>query len=425
MIPATDPETSWHPVKKLFFRFACLYFVLYAPLHSIFVPLANLVGLGKLNRIWDALVPWVGEHVLHLGHEIAVRPASSGDTTFHYVHVLLVGAIAVTACLVWSLIDRRSPHYRLLARGLTVAGRYYLASVLLTYGFAKIFQVQFQAPTIERLIQPFGESSPMGLAWTFLGHSKLYNLFTGGGEIVAALLLLFRRTTTLGGLLSLTILGNVVMMNFSYDLPVKLFSLHLLLLATILLAVDSSRLLNVLLWNRPSRAGDLSPYYSNRRGKIVYRGAKTLLIGLTLVLGIHSELQHKILVGSGGPRPPHYGLYDVETFILDGELQPPLTTEGSRWQYVFVEADWTMGYRQMDGTVETFAFRAGPKRLSMFDPEGNQRHWSYRQPSPGTLEIDGTLDGRPFSARLVQRNLEEYPLVSRGFHWVQEEAFLR
>jgi hypothetical protein len=49
--------------------------------------------------------------------------------------------------------------------------------------------------------------------------------------VVGGALLLFRRTTTAGALVLIAVLTNIVTLNFSCDVPVKLFSSHLLLMA--------------------------------------------------------------------------------------------------------------------------------------------------------------------------------------------------
>jgi hypothetical protein len=47
------------------------------------------------------------------------------------------------------------------------------------------------------------------------------------------------------------VLANIVALTFCYDVPVKLYSSHLLLMAVFLVAPDLRRLLN-LVWNRPT-----------------------------------------------------------------------------------------------------------------------------------------------------------------------------
>ncbi len=76
---------------------------------------------------------------------------------------------------------------------------------------------------------PLGDLSPMRLAWLFIGYSVPYEIFGGLLETVSGLLLSFRRTQLLGSLMTLATIGNVVMINFCYDIPVKLFSSQLFL----------------------------------------------------------------------------------------------------------------------------------------------------------------------------------------------------
>jgi hypothetical protein len=40
---------------------------------------------------------------------------------------------------------------------------------MLVYGFIKVFPTQFHLPGPGRLVQPYGDSSPMALLWTFMG----------------------------------------------------------------------------------------------------------------------------------------------------------------------------------------------------------------------------------------------------------------
>src|SRR5262249_49300959 len=160
----------------------------------------------------DATVLWVGSHVF--GTEITVRTNGSGDTTWDYVRVFCLLCLAGVATAVWSLLDRRRTGYPRLFQALRVDVRLYLAAILITYGAVKVIKSQFPNPTLDRLVQPFGDASPMGLLWTFMGASPGYNLFAGGGELLAGLLLTTRRTTLLGALLGLGVMGNVAALTF-------------------------------------------------------------------------------------------------------------------------------------------------------------------------------------------------------------------
>ncbi len=93
---------------------------------------------------------------------------------------------------------------------------------MLSYGLIKVIPTQVPAPGPERWIEPLGEFSPMGLLWTFLGASSAYEIFCGLVETAGGVLLLFRRTAFLGALTSAAALSNVALLNFCYDVPVKI-----------------------------------------------------------------------------------------------------------------------------------------------------------------------------------------------------------
>src|SRR5262249_34050070 len=84
-----------------------------------------------------------------------------------------------------------------------------------------------------------------------------YTVFSGMVEVTGGALLLFRRTTSLGAIVSGGALLNIVLLNFCYDVPVKLYSTNLLLMCIYLLAPDMRRLINVLVLNRPAPPADL------------------------------------------------------------------------------------------------------------------------------------------------------------------------
>src|SRR5260370_28760052 len=84
----SDPLASnWGPTRRVAFRFACAYLFFYS---SPF-PLGRIPGTGWLSqachKLWLALVPWTGKHVLHVTRDIAMQSNGSGDKTSNYVEV--------------------------------------------------------------------------------------------------------------------------------------------------------------------------------------------------------------------------------------------------------------------------------------------------------------------------------------------------
>src|SRR5262245_1149019 len=243
------PE-EWGLARRIGFRYVFCYFTLY------FYPYAlGLLPVGAPaewnQRLWRRFVPWVGEHVLHLDQRITIFPAGSGDTTCNYVELLCFVVLALAATLLWSLLDRRPRCHERLHAGLRFGLRFVVGTTLIGYGMAKVIQTQFPFPGTFRLEQRYGDSSPMGPLWTFMGFSYGYNLFTGLAETVGGVLLFYRRTTTLGALWLVGVMANIVALNFFFDVPVKLYSLHLLLACAFLALPDAGRLWRVLIAKQP------------------------------------------------------------------------------------------------------------------------------------------------------------------------------
>src|SRR6185369_10228156 len=91
---------------------------------------------------------------------------------------------------------------------------------------------------------------------------------------------------TFGALVLATVLTNVVMMNFCYDVPVKINSSHYLVMCVVLLWPDLRRLVDVLVLHRPTQPA-LHPLRPARRSMRIARwivkfGVITLVLGTIL-----------------------------------------------------------------------------------------------------------------------------------------------
>src|SRR5262245_60766574 len=97
----------WSQLRRIAFRFAFGYLVLY----NLPFPLSIFDAISEqFQKLWDLLVPWVGNHVLGITHPIPVAFNGSGDRTYDYVALFCMLVIATLATVVWTLADRR-PHY--------------------------------------------------------------------------------------------------------------------------------------------------------------------------------------------------------------------------------------------------------------------------------------------------------------------------
>ena len=421
-----NAEANWSLAKKILFRFVCVYIVMYALSHPFGAPLGEYIG-EYYNLLWDSPVLWAGKQVF--GVEITARPAGSGDTTFNYVQIFSMVVLTALLCLVWSVVDRKRRNYTALMGWLVVGVRYYLAFVMLTYGFVKVIKLQFPYPMMETLDQTYGDSSPMKLLWTFMGYSESYTIFAGLGEVVGGFLLFFRRTTTLGALVVIGVMGNVAMMNYSYDVPVKLFSTHLVVFAVFLLSLDLRRVLNVFVLNRAASPVDLSltlPRPWMQKARVVL---KVLVIGYVVVAQIIGALEATKLYGANRTKPALYGMYDVETFIQNSDTLAPLLTDPVRWRKLMIDWEGFVSVKKMDNQLERLAVEIDTVEqtltLNTFADTTRKHVLDYRRPLPEALVLEGVLMDDSVSIHMKRFDLNQYLLVSRGFHWINEFPFNR
>ena len=424
---STTQPMPWSSGKKITFRFLFIYFLLYTfpfPL-EVFSFAADF----NLSTLWSPLVIWSGKNILKLDYEITVLPNGSGDTTWNYVQVFIFSSLSALGTLLWSLADQKRVQFDRLFFWLIVLLRYYLAVTLIHYGFAKIIKTQFPFPYMDRLFQTYGESSPMGLLWTFMGYSTAYNFFTGTCEAVAGFLLFFKHTKILGAFLSIAVMSNIVMLNFSYDVPVKLFSLHLLFMSFFLLVPDWQRLLNFFILNKTTASESIESVFQENKRRLVHGVGKAAFIIFVLATDVLYGLKnHRQLEGRSG-NSAFNGIYEVETHVINQDTIPPLLNDTKRWKRLFV--NWNDFLRNDLISIE---YMDNAKIYWRFSPDTlkhNMRIMSYDsgtvysfhyQKEGNTYFLRGTLYSD--SIRITMKKVSnDFPLISRGFHWINEYPF--
>ncbi|WP_428657359.1 DoxX family protein [Runella sp.] len=414
------PSVKWTFIEKISFRFFFLFFVL-----QIFpFPLGYLLDNGFYNDAWTWPINWAGNTFFDIP-EISVRPNGSGDTTWNWIQLFLITCLSFFGTAVWTAIDSKKTNYNKLNYWFSVIVRFYLGITMLSYGFAKVFFSQFGTVTSYRLYEQFGDMSPMGLLWTFMAFSKGYQFFTGLGEVVGGFLLFFRRTTLIGSLVLIGVMSNVVLLNFFYDVPVKIFSSLLLSMAFYLAAADLKRLMNLFFLNRPVPARTY-PLYSQKKwfkwSRIVL---KTLIIGgigtVLILQGINSLKYQK------SPQSAFYGPYQVKQFKRN-QLDVPLT-DTLRWERMFVDrrgATDIIAITNQYGMQQRIGFERNEKKKSIVLSEwlsNDKKHpFTYVQPDSNTLILSGKWNNDSLYLEL-QKMHKKFQLIHRGFHWVNEQPF--
>lgn len=336
---AADVQPRWNLATRIAFRFVFLYFSLYVVSTQMlggllpFEWLPNLGGGPFMQRI----ISWVGIHVFHLGAPPSFQTTGSGDKMVDYLQVFTLLTVAAWTTVVWSIVDRRRPNYRGLNTWFRVFLRFALGSTMLGYGMVKAVPLQMPAPGLQRLLEPFGNFSPMGVLWYSIGASKSYEIFAGCMEVTSGVLLFIPRLATLGAMVTFATAVQIFTLNMTYDVPVKLFSFHLILMSVVLIAPEALRIADVVVFNRTA-GPSAQPALFRRRSLALMALAIQIGYGGYLVLnGYAGARQSWFQRGGGAPKSPLYGIWNIETMTIDGRLRSPLVTDYGRWRRVLFQ----------------------------------------------------------------------------------------
>lgn len=435
MVIEERPASGWVLGRRWAVRFGWVFFGLY----FFPFPFDLLPGLGWLTRGWTALgkaaVTWCGTHVLGLPNPILYEPTGSGDTLHDWVFVELILIVSALGGLVWAFLSRAREEDPRLADWLRIYLRYALAAILMGYGFSKVFDLQFSPPGNLLLIQPLGRMTPMMLAWTFMGYSPAYTIFAGVLECLGGLLLLFRRTSSLGALLAAVVLANVVMMNLSYDIPVKLHASLYLVTAIWILAPAVKPLAELLVFHRMAQP-ELSPsiQWQGWRNRLRW-GAKAMLAGWIVCSNAWENASdwRQWRASEHHQSGPVEGFFEIKAMTRDGKEVPRLYTDAQGWRWVSIGGS-SFRLATVDGT------RLPSSRMIVDDAKRAMvlTEWTTSQPGSAAgpkgeltyawtdarhLVLKGRLGDAPVELWLEKRETESFPLMNRGFHWISEHPY--
>ena len=406
------PLSSWRPATRVAFRFFAVYFGLYVVMTQMLGGLIVLpIGsLPRVSTVLNPLVAWTGTHVFHVRADPVV--SGSGDKMYDWVQAFCLLVIALGGTLVWSILDRRRARYDRADRWFRVFLRFALGSTMIGYGFAKAFPLQMGAPSLTRLLEPYGNFSPMGVLWSSIGASFPYEEFVGLVEAAGGMLLFVPRTQLAGALVAFGAMFEVFMLNMTYDVPVKLFSFHLVAMSVVLIAP----------YAKPLGALVFRPRARSWWAAIAQTMFGVYLVGMAAYGGWQGWKRFP-----GAAKPPLYGIWTIETMTIDGVERPPLITDVERPRRVIVQNGTGLAFWRMDDTVQQYTAKVdtAAKTIALSvtgTPAGTLK---YAETAADRLVFDGTAGVHAVHMETRRVDHTQFLLMSRGFHWVQEFPFNR
>ena len=430
--PGTAPAARWSLATRIAFRFCFIYFGLYCLLTQIstsLVPLPNVdIPDPSTFPPMHQIVTWTAVHLFGVTKPL-VYFSGSGDKIFDWVLLFVMVVFTAIATAIWSIVDRRRENYISMHKWFRLVIRICLAGQMFAYGWAKAVPLQMPFPYLTKLVEPYGNFSHMGVLWASIGASPAYEIFAGCAEMLGGLLLIVPRTTTLGALVCLADMTQVFMLNMTYDVPVKLLSFHLILLSLFLLAPDLQRLANIFFLNRAAGPSTQPPLFRSARSNRI-AVAVQVLIGIWLMgMNAYGSWSGWHQYGGGRTKSALYGIWDVDQMTIDGQVRSPLLSDYGRWRRVVFDFPTLASFQRMDDSFARYGVKIDVNSNGLVLTKSDDKDWkanlAFQRPTPDQLILDGQMDGHKVRMQLRLFDREKFLLVSRGFHWVQENPFNR
>jgi hypothetical protein len=431
--PVQSLRQPWSPLARIAFRFCFVYFGLYCVLTQIIlsiliIPKVDWSDPGTLAPI-RAVVFWVGAHVFRLSTPLVYSGSGSGDKYFDWVLVFCIFACALIAAAVWSAIDRKRQDYATLQKWFRLFLRFCLGSQMLVYGGVKAVPLQMHYPFLFVQTEPFGNLSPMGVLWASIGASPAYETFAGCAELLGGFLLMFPRTVVLGALVCLADLTQIFVLNMTYDVPVKQFSFHLILISLLILAPNFKRLSNFFFLNRPVEAPQRTPLFSTPRAERIATAGIAFLWLWMIGNNVYGAWDGWRQYGSGAPRPPLYGIWNIEDYSVDNQPHPLLVTEAQQWRRIIFDFPDSAMVQRMDESSSGYGAKLDLHANTLSLTDGKDKKWkasfTFTRPAPDRLTLDGAINGQKTAMQLRLLDHSKFQLNSRGFHWIQDYPYNR
>src|SRR5450432_1168588 len=133
--------------------------------------------------------------------------------------------------------------------------------------------------------------------------------------------------------------------------------------------------------------------------------------------------------GGGREKSSLYGIWNVDQIKIDGQLRSPLLTDYGRWRRAIFDVPARMTFQRMDDSFASYdaLIDVNAKNLALTKPADKnwKANFTFQRMASDRLTLDGNMDSHQVQMQLQLVDRNQFPLVSRGFHWIQEYPFNR
>ena len=419
-------------MRPVAFRFFFLYFLLTITPWFWFY---QIPGTPFFSNLYSKGEQWIVEffntYLLHVKDHLNLNGGGSGDTSYAWAQFYTYLILSAIVCLIWSLLDRKREKHVVLDFILKNIVRYNVIMIAFAYGIIKLFALQMPEPNLNQLATPLGDFLPMRMCWMFMGYSTPYQVFSGIMEVMVGVLLLNRKTVTFGSLLGVAVFTHVFLLNLSFDIPVKLYSMQIVISCLFLVSYDWQRIVNFLFLNKvatPTNSFDnIFTKKWQRIARIIFKAG--FIIMVVILPFKQSWDMYKTESGKADLKPITSGVYEIKSFEIKHDLVSVQHNDEIDWKDIIFEKEglgsistsdtlFVQRYRRgyfsykPDTVNQTIKFMKYRNNAPLFELH-------YKIPDDRAIDLWGIFRNDSVYIKLYRTD-RHFQLMERQFHWISE-----
>ncbi len=407
--------------KNFLQRWFYYYFLIYAVKHTVFLEISY-----SLKQKYDSWLSFFYNSTFHkgLGFSFYVQSQEAGlpDSLTSFFEIFLLALSTLFLALYFQSKDKEWKNKIFEIKWIEFITKIYFSYHMFIYGTHKILPVQFSELTLFELVKPLGEFSPGNLLWAFMGFSVTYQIISGCVEVTAGLLIHIPRFTQLASLLGLIVMSNVLMLNFFYDVTVKSWSFHLLIVALMTFLKQRHFWFTFLTGMPPAKFKQPVPLLKTEKNNVLF--SKIIFLCLLLIIGFefYRMWPRYIKQTTYALTTSFYGLWSL---TKEDKIQFNL-----KWKrFIFSEPGYLFIQKDNDTFLRMTILKKEKPDSFQYEVEdyADQKFKSgvNIKQTDDYLFVSGEIDSQDIDLKLSKEPIPKTVLLSRGFHLINEDWFGR
>ena len=231
-----------------------------------------------------------------------------------------------------------------------------------------------------------------------MGSSKMYNVVTGSIEVIVAICLLWKKTRAIGSILGFFTMCHIVLINFSFDINVKIQSIFFLFLFIVLLYPNIKTYYHFFINKTLVKPVSFPSIITSRK---LYVVLKTMVIILLFTESLFPYIIANNFNGDTATKLPFYGAYEIENHKV--------------YKRFFIHSDPYFILQDTSDTFYSFPMKLHPQSITL-EFEDMTSDMSFRA-SEGVIELQGDFFGEILDIKAHYIDISTMPLYEDSFNW--------